>query len=47
MNRISTVEALLDYGIDPTLVEHSGGRSAIHLAARAGHVEMLDTLVVR
>ncbi|KAF5837726.1 ankyrin repeat-containing domain protein [Dunaliella salina] len=43
LNRIQAAEALLDYGIDITIPE-STGRTAVHLAARAGHAGMLQTI---
>eukprot|EP00983_Pelagomonas_calceolata_P119114 1160570-Pelagomonas_calceolata.AAC.3 len=46
LNRVQAAEALLDYGIDITIPE-SNGRTAVHLAARAGHTDMLQTIMVR
>uniref|UniRef100_A0A7S3QTA9 Uncharacterized protein n=1 Tax=Dunaliella tertiolecta TaxID=3047 RepID=A0A7S3QTA9_DUNTE len=44
LNRVQAAEALLDYGIDITIPE-SNGRTAVHLAARAGHTDMLQTIM--
>lgn len=45
LNRKEAAEALLDYGCNPAIAE-CNGRTAIHLAARGGHVEMLQTITV-
>ncbi|DBA82248.1 hypothetical protein WJX79_006826 [Trebouxia sp. C0005] len=45
MNHKETVETLIDLGSDRKLVEPQGGRSALHLAARAGALDVLEVLL--
>lgn len=46
LGRIQAAEALLDYGIDPSIPEASG-RTSVHLAAKSGNPQMLETIMVR
>ncbi|DBA82933.1 TPA: hypothetical protein ACH3X1_006717 [Trebouxia sp. C0004] len=45
MNHKETVETLIDLGSDRKLLEPQGGRSALHLAARAGALDVLEVLL--
>ncbi|KAL3152721.1 hypothetical protein ABBQ38_012312 [Trebouxia sp. C0009 RCD-2024] len=45
LNHKDTVETLIDLGSDRKLVEQTGGRSALHLAARAGALDVLEVLL--
>uniref|UniRef100_A0A7S0S0X3 Uncharacterized protein n=1 Tax=Chlamydomonas leiostraca TaxID=1034604 RepID=A0A7S0S0X3_9CHLO len=44
MGRIEAAEALMDYGVD-VAAQECNGRTAIHLAAREGHADMLRTMM--
>jgi ankyrin repeat protein len=46
-NRLEIVDALLDHGADPTLVNEQSGRSGIEMAARRGRGDVLESMARR